>query len=109
MSQQIQQSADKIWPSLTISEQEELSAEQQLHTQMLKNTLNTAKSQRARLEQAAEMWREFSQTLERVKAVIVRTKFVDEPVTTLAGLQYNVQKIVHSLNDIKVKKITWNI
>ncbi|XP_032455805.1 nesprin-1 isoform X11 [Nasonia vitripennis] len=101
VSQQIQQAADKIWPSLSASEQEELSAEQQQHTQLLKNTLNTAKSQRARLEQGAEMWRDFAQTLERVKAVIARTRFTDEPVTTLAGLQFNIQKITHALNDIQ--------
>ncbi|XP_043257160.1 nesprin-1 isoform X11 [Colletes gigas] len=101
VSQQIQQAADKIWPSLTTSEQEELSAEQQQHTQLLKNTLNTAKSQRARLEQGAETWRDYAQTLERVRAVVARSKFTDEPVTTLAGLQFNIQKITHALNDIQ--------
>jgi nesprin-1 len=102
VSQQIQQAADKIWPSLSASEQEELSAEQQQHTQLLKNTLNTAKSQRARLEQGADMWRDYGKTLERVKAVIARTRFTDEPVTTLAGLHFNIQKITHALNDIQV-------
>ncbi|KAK2588097.1 hypothetical protein KPH14_004158 [Odynerus spinipes] len=101
VSQQIQQAADKIWPSLDSSEQEELSAEQQQHTQLLKNTLNTARSQRARMEQGAETWRDYSQTLERVRAVIARTRFTDEPVTTLAGLQFNIQKITHALNDIQ--------
>ncbi|XP_076280585.1 muscle-specific protein 300 kDa [Lasioglossum baleicum] len=101
VSQQIQQAADKIWPSLTNSEQEELSVEQQQHTQLLKNTLNTAKSQRARLEQGAETWKDYTQTLERVRAVILRTRFTDEPVTTLAGLQFNIQKITHALNDIQ--------
>ncbi|XP_012271233.1 nesprin-1 isoform X8 [Orussus abietinus] len=101
VSQQIQQAADKIWPSLNAAEQEELSAEQQQHTQLLKNTLNTAKSQRARLEQGAETWRDYQQSLERVGAVIGRTRFTDEPVTTLAGLQFNIQKITHALNDIQ--------
>ncbi|XP_046474495.1 muscle-specific protein 300 kDa isoform X6 [Neodiprion pinetum] len=101
VSQQIQQAADKIWPSLNSSEQEELSREQQQHTQLLKNTLNTAKSQRARLEQGAETWRDYSQTLERVRAVIARTRFSDDPVSTLAGLQFNIQKITHALNDIQ--------
>lgn len=103
VSQQIQQAADKIWPSLDSYEQEELSAQQQQHTQLLKNTLNTAKSQRSRLEQGAEMWRDYTQSLERVRAVISRTRFTDEPVTTLAGLQFNIQKITHALNDIQVR------
>ncbi|KAG7206621.1 hypothetical protein KM043_000301 [Ampulex compressa] len=101
VSQQIQQAADKIWPSLSGSEQEELGAEQQQHTQLLKNTLNTAKSRRARLEQGAETWRDYGQSLERVRASIARSKFTDEPVTTLAGLQFNIQKISHALNDVQ--------
>lgn len=101
VSQQIQQAGDKIWPSLNSAEQEELSLSQQQHTQLLKNTLNTAKSYRAHLEQGAESWRDYIQILERVKSVISRMRFTDEPVTTLAGLQFNIQKITHALNDIK--------
>lgn len=102
VSQQIQQAADKIWPSLTPSEQDELSREQQQHTQLLKNTLNSAKSQRAQLEQDAEMWKDYCQTLDKVRSVLARTKFTDEPVSTLAGLHFNIQKITHALNDIQV-------
>lgn len=102
VNQTIQQSADKIFPSLTSYEQEELSREQQQHTQTLKNTLNSAKSQQAQLEQDAEMWKDFCNALEKVKAVIARTRFTDEPVSTLAGLHFNIQKISHALNDIQV-------
>lgn len=102
VSHTIQQAADKIWPSLAPHEQEELSREQQQHTQALKNTLNSARSQRAQLEQDAEMWKDYCQTLDKVKAVIARTKFTDEPVSTLAGLHFNIQKISHALNDIHV-------
>ncbi|KAF5308512.1 hypothetical protein FQR65_LT06177 [Abscondita terminalis] len=101
VSQTIQQAADKIWPSLTPNEQEELSREQQQHTQLLKNTLNSAKSQQALMEQNAEIWKDYCQTLDKVKTVIGRTHFVDEPVSTLAGLHFNVQKITHALNDIQ--------
>lgn len=105
VSQQIQQAADKIWPSLTPAEQEELSREQQQHTQLLKNTLNSAKSQRAQLEQDAEMWKDYCQTVDKVKSVLARSQFTDEPVTTLAGLHFNIQKITHALNDIQVSPI----
>lgn len=104
----LQQAADKIWPSLTPYEQEELSREQQHHTQTLKNTLNSAKSQKAQLEQDAELWKEYLQILDKVKSVVARTKFVDEPVSTLAGLQFNIQKISHALNDIQVSLISSN-
>lgn len=102
VSQKIQQAADKIWPSLTPNEQEELSREQQQHTQLLKNTLNSAKSQRAQLEQDAEMWKDYCQALDRVRAIVARSKFTDEPVSTLAGLHFNIQKITHALNDVQV-------
>ncbi|XP_017768073.1 PREDICTED: nesprin-1 [Nicrophorus vespilloides] len=100
VSQTIQQSADKIWPSLTPNEQEELSREQQQCTQLLKNTLNLAKSQKARLEQVAESWKDYCGTLDKVKAVVARSQFTDEPVSALAGLHFNIQKIEHVLNDI---------
>lgn len=102
VSKTIQEAADKIWPSLTPYEQEELSREQQQHTQILKNTLNSAKSQKAQLEQDAEIWKDYCQSLEKVKSVISRTKFTDEPVSTLAGLHFNIQKLSHALNDVQV-------
>ncbi|XP_064211053.1 muscle-specific protein 300 kDa isoform X18 [Tribolium castaneum] len=105
VSVNLQQVADKIWPSLTPYEQEELSREQQYNTQLLKNTLNSAKSQKAQLEQDAEIWKDYCQTLDKVKAVIARTKFTDEPVTTLAGLHFNIQKISHALNDIQNQQL----
>ncbi|XP_057659189.1 muscle-specific protein 300 kDa isoform X4 [Diorhabda carinulata] len=105
VNQTIQQAADKIYPSLTSYEQEELSREQQQHVQILKNTLNSAKSQKAQLEQDAEMWKDYCNTLDRVKAVISRTKFIDEPVSTLAGLHFNIQKISHALNDVQNQQL----
>lgn len=98
----IQKAADDIWPSLTTGEQEELSREQQNLTQTLKNTLNSAKSQKAKLEQSADMWKHYCQAVDKVESVIARSRFVDEPVSTLAGLHFNVQKISHALNDIQV-------
>ncbi|KAL3268198.1 hypothetical protein HHI36_007323 [Cryptolaemus montrouzieri] len=101
VSVNIQKAADEIWSSLTSGEQEELSREQQHLTQTLKNTLNSAKSQRARMEQSGEIWKEYCQSLDKVKSVISRTRFIDEPVSTLAGLHFNIQKISHALNDIQ--------
>ncbi|XP_063222936.1 muscle-specific protein 300 kDa isoform X4 [Bacillus rossius redtenbacheri] len=101
VSQQLQQAADRIWPSLTGPEQEELSVEQQQLTQLLKNTLNSAKSRRAQLEQDVELWRDYCLALERVRAVLARTHFSDEPVASLAGLHFSAQKITHALDDLQ--------
>lgn len=102
VSQTIQQAADKVWPSLTPYEQEELSREQQQLTQLLKNTLNSSKSLRVQLEQDAENWKQYCQLLDKVKYIISRSKFTDEPVSTLAGLHFNIEKISHAEHDIQV-------
>ncbi|XP_025834538.1 nesprin-1 isoform X2 [Agrilus planipennis] len=105
VSVKIQQAADKIWPSLSPNEQEELSRDQQKCTQMLKNTLNSAKSLQAKLEQNCDVWKDYLQILGKVEAIIARSRFVDEPVSTLAGLRFNIQKLDHALHDIENQQI----
>lgn len=102
VTKQIQMAADKIWPSLNTIEQEELSRELQNHTQVLKNTLNSAKSQRAQLEQDLSSWKEYSVMHEKVKALLSRIAFSDDSVSTLAGLQFSLQRISHAQNDLQV-------
>lgn len=102
VSKQIQAAADKIWPSLNKIEQEELSRELQHHTQVLKNTLNSAKSQRAQLEQDGEVWKSYCQMNDKIKTILERIQFNDEPVANLAGLHFNMQKIGHAKNELKV-------
>jgi len=99
---QIQQSGDRIWPSLCTSEQEELSAEHQLATQSLKNTLNLARSRKAQLDQDSELWKEYLNLMERVRHIAARNRFVDDAVSSLPSLHSNIQRITYSLNDIQV-------
>lgn len=103
VAHQMQQAADKIWPSLVAPEQEELSKEQQEKNQLLKNTLNSAKSRQAQLEQDVEIWKDYCQLAEKMLAILDRSKFTEEPVSNYAGLQFNIQKIEHALNDIQVR------
>lgn len=103
VSQQIQAASNEIWPSLSSSEQEELSLRQQRLTQLLKNTLNLAKSRQAQLEQDSEVWKDYQTSLDKVRATLARAQFSDEPVTTLAGIQFNIQKITHAQNDTQVR------
>ncbi|XP_075225316.1 muscle-specific protein 300 kDa isoform X2 [Lycorma delicatula] len=99
VSQKIKAASDEIWPSLSSAEQEELSQKQQRLTQLLKNTLNLARSRQAQLEQDVEIWKDYLQSLDKVKASLSRAQFDDEPVTTLAGLHFNIQKVTHAQND----------
>ncbi|XP_059468655.1 muscle-specific protein 300 kDa isoform X2 [Neocloeon triangulifer] len=98
---QIQQSGDRIWPSLCTSEQEELSAEHQLATQSLKNTLNLARSRKAQLDQDSELWKEYLKLKERVQHISGRNRFVDDSVSSLPSLHSNIQRITYALNDIQ--------
>lgn len=102
VSKQIQAAADKIWPSLNKMEQEELSRELQHHTQVLKNTLNSAKSQRAQLEQDGEVWKSYCQMNDKIKTILSRIECNDDVVANLAGLHFNMQKIAHAKNELKV-------
>ncbi|KAJ9596208.1 hypothetical protein L9F63_027168, partial [Diploptera punctata] len=105
VSQQIQQAADRIRPSLTRSEQEELSREEQQRTQLLNNMLSLARSQRAQLEHNMEIWKDFCQTMDKVRSVLARSQYTDEPVTSLAGLHFDILKITHDLNDIQNQQV----
>jgi len=99
---QIQEAADKIWSSLNNYEQSELSAELAQFQTKLTNTLANAKTQQSELEKEAERWREYQQSIDRVKATIERTKFSDEPVQNLAGLHFNIQKLSHAIGNVQV-------
>lgn len=103
VTKQIQGAADSIWPSLNSIEQEELARELQHYLQVMKNTLNSAKSQRSQLELDADAWKEYGQMHARVANVVKRVKFdEDESVSNLAGLHFAMQKIGHALNDVQV-------
>lgn len=102
---QIQEAADKIWPSLQPSEQDDLSQELQDYAQILKKTLNSAKAQRTKLEKDLDNWKEYRQLCDKIKTILSRIQVLDEPVTNLAGLHFNKQKIAHALNDIQVSFI----
>lgn len=103
VTKQIQGTADRIWPSLNSIEQEELTRELQQFGQVMKSTLQAAKTQRDQLERDAAAWKEYAQMGDRVRSVLARATFdAGEPVKDLAGLQFSVQKITHALNDLQV-------
>jgi len=101
VTHQIQEAVDKIWPTLSPIEQEDLSQEVHEHKEKLQSTLSAAKKLRTRLEQNLERWKEYEQLLEKVRAILERAQVSDEPVTNLAGLQFNLDKFVHALNDLQ--------
>lgn len=47
------------------------------------------------------MWRELGGERDRVVAVLERSVFTDDPVSTLAGVHFNIQKLSAALTDIQ--------
>ncbi len=56
---QIHETANKIWASLDQHDQDKVSHEQEFFNQLVKNSLNSAHSRRAALEESAGRWRAF--------------------------------------------------
>lgn len=98
----IQARCDLIKVSLTADEQEDLSVKQQQLIQVLKNTLNSARSRQAALEQAANVWQAYKKLFHDIETIVNKLAFPDEPVTTLSGLLSHIQKLIASINDIHV-------
>lgn len=100
---QIQNAADRIWPSLQSYDQDELTRELQTIANTKKSTQEAAKTHRAQLEKDAVTWKEYQKLAERVKGILARATFeVVGPVEDLAALQFALQKIAHALNDLQV-------
>lgn len=102
VNRKIQEAVDKIWPTLNLAEQEELSQEVQEHKATLRQILDAAKRQRNQLEENLVNWKQYQQLLEKIQGVLSRAQVTEEPVNNLAGLQFNLQKTVHALNDLRV-------
>lgn len=102
ISENIQNCNDLIKVSLTPEEQEELSMNQQQLLQILKNTLNSARSKQATLLQASELWKEYQQTVSQIESVVSKATVPEEPVSTLSGLLSNMQKVTNVLDDVQV-------
>ncbi|KAI5642762.1 spectrin repeat domain-containing protein [Phthorimaea operculella] len=101
VGKRMQDIVDKIWPSLAAGEQEELSKEHQKHNQLLKNTLNSAKSRQAQLEQDLEIWKDFCQLVDKIKAILDKNDIKEEPITSVDVLRVHLEKIKHAKNDLE--------
>lgn len=105
VGKRMQDIVDKIWASLASSEQEELSKDHQKHNQLLKNTLNSAKSRQAQLEQDLEIWKDFCQLIDKIKAILDKNDIQGEPITSVDALRLHLEKLKHAKNDLEVSSI----
>lgn len=107
VGKKMQDIVDKIWPSLTASEQEELSKDHQKHNQLLKNTLNSAKSRQAQLEQDLEIWKDFCQLVEKIKSILDKNDIEEDQITTVDALRLYLEKLNHAKNDLEVSLLSY--
>lgn len=103
MSVEIHKAGSALLPSLGPDETEQISRKQGEFGQALRNTLNNAKSRGAHLAEALELSRLYKAALNAASTAIERATFSDEPVTSLGGLHFNLDKIDHAIRDIKVQ------
>lgn len=102
VGKRMQDIVDKIWPSLSTPEQDELSKDHQKHNQLLKNTLNSAKSRQAQLEQDLEIWKDFCQLVDKIKAIIEKNDITEESIHSVDSLRMHLEKLTHAKNDLEV-------
>jgi len=102
ISQNLQSCSDSIKISLTPEAQEDLALKQQQLMQVLKNTLNSARSRQATLEQAIIMLEEYQELLHNVRHILSRAVPGDEPVATLSALLSNIQLLGTAVDGLHV-------
>lgn len=105
ISQNLQSCTDLIKVSLTVEALDDLNIKQQQLSQVLKNTLNSAKSKQANLEQAVIVWQEFKQLYNTILQIIHKSVFPDEKVSTLSGILSNIQRLIIATDDLHVIKL----
>lgn len=102
VGKRMQDIVDKIWATLNAPEQEELSKDHQKHNQLLKNTLNSAKSRQVQLEQDLEIWKDFCQLVDKIKAILDKNSIPDEAFSSIDSLRLHLEKLTHAKNDLEV-------
>ncbi|GBO98724.1 Nesprin-1 [Eumeta japonica] len=101
VGKRMQDIVDKIWPSISASEQDELSKDHQKNNHLLKNTLNSAKSRQAQLEQDLEIWKDFCQLLDKIRAILDKNDVPEENITSMDGLRMHLEKLTHAKKDLE--------
>ena len=100
----IHDTANKIWASLGSTDQDKINHEQEFLTQLVKNTLNSAHSKQGEFEENIKTWQAYSYTVEKVKALIVESRFDRETPSSLANVKTSIQKVDNHIKAIQMKK-----
>jgi FtsZ-binding cell division protein ZapB len=78
---------------LAAPHQEAFSKDQEDLMERVQNVFNSAKSHQARLEQNANLWKNYLDLLGIVQAVIAKAESPEEPATTITALRSNLSNV----------------
>ena len=100
----IHDTANKIWASLVQNDQDKVSHEQEFFNQLVKNTLNSAHSKQAQLEENVKKWRSFREVYDQVEEMVSTIVVETERPSSLAGVKSSIARIDSNSKLIKQKQ-----
>ena len=100
----IHDTANKIWASLVQHDQDKVSHEQEFFNQLVKNTLNSAHSKQAQLEENVKKWRSFREVHDQVEEIVGNIVVETERPSSLVGVKSSIARIDSSTKLIKQKQ-----
>ncbi|XP_031632357.1 nesprin-1 isoform X5 [Contarinia nasturtii] len=104
ITQTVQSTVDKIWPTLQTVEQNELSEEVRQYKKLLDKTLNSAKHQRSQFEKHQNDWETYRDTLSAIRNILDGIQMRLDPADSLSNIQNNLRNISNILLDLKSKQ-----
>ena len=101
---QIHDTANNIWTSLDQTDKDQLGHEQEFFNQLVKNTINSAHSKQAQLEDNLQRWNKFKTIQDEVENALNRLTITEEKPTTFPGVKNSISKIDTTVKNVKKLK-----
>ncbi len=89
----IHDTANKIWASLDQADQDKVGHEQEFFNQLVKNTLNSAHSKQAELEEHLKKWKAFRELHAKAKEAVTALVVETERPSSLAGVKGAIARV----------------
>lgn len=105
--EQIQQSADKIWPTITNSDQEKLLQDLRLYKQQLTDVLSSAAARKSEIENYKKMWLEYTSNYDTIKLIMKQKTNAEYDVSSVSSLHNFIENLTSLLNDLQVSSYAY--
>ena len=101
-SEKLQHSINNMWASLSKVHQEDLICEQNEFFRKFDSIQNLEKSQKSSISETIDLWNEWKLILDKIQITINRNQLIDVSVESLINLQFHIQHVQDSLQDLQV-------